>query len=108
MKGDKELISIVTNRGSETPSKNEFIATEISQQIFQGEAQIYLNEVETTTGYNFFRVGQEIGATKNMIEADQVTAIYFSPQDPNYFAALGRPVAIYRYRLELVPVEINN
>ena len=95
LRGDKQLISIVTSRGSEMPNKNEFIATEISQQIFQGESQIYLNEVETTTAYQFLE-------SDNKIVADQVTGIYLSPQDPDYFAAIGRPVALYRYHLELV------
>jgi hypothetical protein len=40
-----------------------------------------------------------------VIEADQITAIYLSPQDANYFKALEQPVALYRYRLELKPVE---
>jgi hypothetical protein len=35
--------------------------------------------------------------------ANQVTAIYLSPQDPDYFAAGGRPVGLYRYRLEFFP-----
>ena len=95
LRGDQQLVSIVTSRGSEMPNKNEFIATEISQQIFQGESQIYLNEVETTTAYQFLE-------SHNKIVAAQVTAIYLSPQDPDYFAAIGRPVALYRYHLELV------
>ena len=37
------------------------------------------------------------------VEADQVTAIYLSPKDPDYFTAGGHPVALYRYRLELLP-----
>ena len=96
--GERQLIYIVTNRGSETPKPDEFIATEISQQIFKGESQIYLNEVETTTAYRFLEAEKKI-------EADQVTAIYLSPQDPDYFAAFGRPVALYRYRLELVAIQ---
>lgn len=95
--GERQLIDLVTNRGSETPKSDEFIATEISQQIFKGESQIYLNEVETTTAYRFLEAEKKI-------EADQVTAIYLSPQDPDYFAAFGRPVALYRYQLELVPI----
>jgi hypothetical protein len=95
LKGDQQLVYIITNRGSEMPEKNEFIATEISQQIFQGESQIYLNEVETTTAYQFLE-------SDNKILAYQVTAIYLSPQDPDYFAAIGRPVALYRYHLKLV------
>ena len=59
------------------------------------ENQIYLNEVETTTAYELKQTG---------IEANQVTAIYLYPQDPNYFQANSRPVALYRYQLELLPV----
>lgn len=100
LKGEKQLISIVTGRGTETPNPDRFVSTEISQQVFRGESDIYLNEVETTTAYRF--VGGDDSASKR-IEADQVTAIYLSPQDPDYFAARGRPVALYRYRLELKP-----
>jgi hypothetical protein len=47
------------------------------------------------------------------IIAEQVTAIYLSPQDPNYFEAIDpeslfgqpRPVALYRYRLEFRKTE---
>jgi hypothetical protein len=35
------------------------------------------------------------------IEAEQITAIYLSPQDPDYFKAAGHPVALYRYHLQL-------
>ena len=69
LKGDKKLVFVVTSRGTETPKKNEFIATEVCQQIFQGETQIYLNEVETTTNYHWLE-------KENQIEADQITAIY--------------------------------
>ena len=37
------------------------------------------------------------------IIADQYTAIYLSPKDPNYFDAIGTPVALYRYQLKLTP-----
>lgn len=93
--GDRSLISVVTSRGTETPSPGEFIASEIAQQIFEGEFTLYLNEVETTTVYR-----QE----KHGIVADQITAIYLSPQDPNYFQAAGHPVALYRYQLTLQPL----
>jgi hypothetical protein len=73
----------------------EFIATEITQQIFNGESQIYLNEVETTTDYRLILPGEKI-------EADQITAVYLSPQDPDFFVAGGRPVSLYRYGLELI------
>lgn len=104
LKGEKQLISIVTARGTETLNPREFVSTEISQQVFRGESDIYLNEVETTTAYRVV-VGdtEDIDPASKKIEADQVTAIYLSPQDPDYFAAGGHPVALYRYRLELMP-----
>jgi hypothetical protein len=127
LRGDRQLVSVVTGRLSETvapdtshPSLSplfkgglrgdktgrvrginvlldQFIATEITQQIFQGKTEIYLNEVETTTRYQVQNSGN--------ILADQITAIYLSPKDPDYFKAAGHPVALYRYELELLPVE---
>lgn len=97
--GNRQLVSVVTGRLSETPAPDEFIATEITQQIFHGQTDIYLNEVETTTRYQL----QNSGA----ITADQITAIYLSPQDPDYFTAAGHPVALYRYQLELLPVPMT-
>ncbi|MGD1873398.1 MAG: DUF6816 family protein [Mastigocoleus sp.] len=41
-----------------------------------------------------------LSTTEPEIEANQVTAVYLSPQDPNYFKATSHPVALYRYRLE--------
>ncbi|MEG4805244.1 hypothetical protein QUB63_31965 [Microcoleus sp. ARI1-B5] len=105
LKGSRQLISIVTSRGTETPNPLEFVSAEISQQVFRGETDIYLNEVETTTAYRVFGNGKNGGSASKKIEADQVTAIYLSPQDPDYFAAGGHPVALYRYRLELLPGE---
>ncbi|TAG89213.1 MAG: hypothetical protein EAZ09_24615 [Oscillatoriales cyanobacterium] len=103
LKGEKQLVSIVTGRRTETPNPGEFVSTEISQQVFRGESDIYLNEVETTTSYRCAVGGEENSdSVIRKIEADQVTAIYLSPQDPDYFAAGGHPVALYRYRLELV------
>ncbi|SKB12974.1 conserved hypothetical protein [Planktothrix sp. PCC 11201] len=93
--GNLELTSTVTGRSSEIPSEDRFIATEISQQLFESSSQIYLNEVETTTAY---QVKSEVGS----IVADQVTAVYLSPKDPNFFEASGHPVALYRYQLKLV------
>ncbi|HAX80455.1 MAG TPA: hypothetical protein DCY88_32620 [Cyanobacteria bacterium UBA11372] len=93
--GDRQLISVVTSRGTEMPSPHLFISTEVCQQVFRGTKDIYLNEVETTTAY---RHQNTPGA---LIEADQITAVYLSPQDPNYFAVGNRPVALYRYRLEI-------
>jgi hypothetical protein len=68
------------------------MTTELNQQIFQGKT-IYLNTVETTTSYQLLAPGQ--------IKAQQVTAIYLSPQDPDYFQALQQPIALYRYALSL-------
>lgn len=89
------LTSTITGRATETPALNQFITSEIFQQIFRGTAQPYLNQVETTTAYNY---------SSNQITADQITAIYLSPQDPDYFKAGNTPVALYRYRLEFSPL----
>ena len=93
LKGDRRLVSRVTGRGTENPQANEFIATEVTQQLFRSDARIYLNEVETTSDYQLIKPGT--------IEAEQITAIYLSPKDPDYFTAAGRPVALYRYHLSL-------
>ena len=97
LRGDRQLVSVVTGRLSETIAPDKFVATEITQQIFQGTTNIYLNEVETTTSYQLQNSGD--------ILADQFTAIYLSPKDPDYCAAAGHPVALYRYELELLPVK---
>jgi hypothetical protein len=90
---------VVTGRASETPSSDQFIATEVSTQVFRGTTQPYFNEVETTTAYQLRE------SPRLTIEALQMTAIYLSPQDADYFKAQGKPVALYRYQLELLPVE---
>jgi hypothetical protein len=97
MKGDRQLISTVTGRRVESGDSNRFITTEVFQQVFRGIAQPYLNEVETTTDYRY--------APENLIPitADQITAVYLSPKDPDYFKAGDRPVALYRYRLAFHP-----
>ena len=94
LRGERQLISIVTNRGMETTLDGKFIATEVFQQLFKGGGIPYFNLVESTTAY------EKLSTSNPMIEADQVTAVYLSPQDPNYFAAGVRPVALYRYRLQ--------
>ncbi|BAU64747.1 hypothetical protein STA3757_21220 [Stanieria sp. NIES-3757] len=93
LKGGRKLISTVTERASEIPEVNQFIATEVTQQLFRSNQRIYLNEVETTTFYQLIQ--------PDVIKAVQITAIYLSPQDPDYFKAVNRPVALYRYRLSL-------
>ncbi len=93
LRGERRVISTITGRGTETPHPNEFIATEVTKQLFRSPEKIYLNEVETTSDYKLIQ--------PNTIEATQITAIYLSPQDPNFFPAGDRPVAIYRYHLSL-------
>ncbi|WP_204153180.1 DUF6816 family protein [Leptolyngbya sp. CCY15150] len=105
---NRQLISTITARDSEAVGSDRFLTTEVFQQEFRGSAQLYLNEVETTTGY---RRLMPLDASQPMITADQVTAVYLSPQDPDYFktqaSLLGpsRPVALYRYRLEFFPLD---
>ena len=96
-----ELVSVITNRATEQFNSDNFISCEITQQLFQGETMIYLNEVETTTDYHHI-LDKDRG---EIIEGNQITAIYLSPQDPDYFLAVNRPVALYRYQLELSAVE---
>lgn len=93
LKDRQQLISTVTGRAMEQPNKETFITTEVFQQFFRGgRPSVYLNEVENTTAYHH---------QQDRIVADQITAIYLSPQDPDYFQAIDKPVALYRYRLEL-------
>ena len=91
LRGERKLISKVTGRDVEKPQLDEFITTEVTQQLFRSPERIYLNEVETTSDYHLSEPGK--------ITAEQITAIYLSPQDPDYFAAGDRPVALYRYQL---------
>ena len=93
LKGDRKLISKITGRARETPATDRFIATEITQQLFRSPDRLYLNEVETTSSYQLLN--------PQHISAEQITAIYLSPQDPDYFSAGDRPVALYRYHLDL-------
>jgi hypothetical protein len=96
LNNNKQLISTVTDRASETIDRDRFIATEITQQIFRNDPEIYLNTVETTTYYRKI--------DSNNIVADQITAIYLSPKDPNYFKAKNSPVVLYRYNLNLTGI----
>lgn len=93
LRGDRKLISKITGRGREIPTDNRFIATEVTQQLFRSPERLYLNQVETTSSY-------ELLDPEN-ISAEQITAIYLSPQDPDYFTAGNRPVALYHYHLVL-------
>ncbi|MBV9388946.1 MAG: hypothetical protein JOZ78_21205 [Chroococcidiopsidaceae cyanobacterium CP_BM_ER_R8_30] len=106
LRDNRQLVSVITGRSTETPAAGQFITTEVFQQLFRGSgvarpqaktasgASPYFNQVETTTAY------RQLPTSDPAIEADQVTAVYLSPQDPSYFAAGSRPVALYRYRLE--------
>ncbi len=88
-----QLVSIVTARATET-TPDKYITAEVFQQLFKGAKNPYFNIVESTTAY------QQQPTSYPAIIADQVTAVYLSPQDPNYFKAGRRPVALYRYKLE--------
>ncbi len=94
LRHERQLVSIVSARATETTSDGRFITTEIFQQLFKGGGRPYLNSVESTTAY------RKLSTFNPAIEGDQVTAVYLSPQDPDYFKAGSRPVALYRYRLE--------
>ncbi|XQQ07308.1 MAG: DUF6816 family protein [Leptolyngbya sp. IPPAS B-1204] len=106
LKGDRQLVSTVTERAAETPTPHEFITTEFFRQEFRGAPQLYFNEVENTTAYSYQPNPDQ--TDQPLIVADQITAIYLSPQDPDYFKTLAsdnpfsspRPVALYRYRME--------
>lgn len=115
LKGNRQLVSIITGRLSETPTPDRFITSEVFQQLFRGMPQPYFNQVETTTDYHY---SPDAGVA---IVADQLTAVYLSPQDPDYFKASRstsgltsnipletlqeHPVALYRYRLEFSKAE---
>lgn len=100
LRHNRQLVSTITHRAMETPDPAHFITTEVFQQEFLGTSQPYFNRVETTTAYE--RADMEPTA----IRADQITAIYLSPQDPDYFKASDRPVALYRYHLEFSQAQI--
>ncbi len=98
LQGDRQLSSTITGRVTEAPDEETYLTTEIVQQEFRSPDQFYLNEVETTTEYHFHP--QE----PTPITAEQVTAIYLSPQDPEYFSAGSHPVALYRYHMDFKPI----
>lgn len=92
----RSLEATITGRASEIPTPEQFITSEVFQQVFRGLPQPYLNEVESTTAYQCAGPCAEAPAT---ITADQATAIYLSPQDPDFFKAGSTPVALYRYEM---------
>lgn len=99
LRQEGQIVSTITGRRVETPRENQFLTTEIFQQEFRGLPQIYFNVVENTTAYT-----RQSGTNPSII-ADQVTAIYLSPQDPKYFLTRDRPVALYRYYMEFNPIK---
>ncbi|WP_137668376.1 DUF6816 family protein [Sphaerospermopsis reniformis] len=102
-RGDRQLVSVVTARTTEKNPDGKFISAEVFQQYFKGGSRAYFNNVESTTAYHL--VSTSDPKLYPTIEADQVTAVYLSPQDPDYFTAGSRPVALYRYRLEFYPIQ---
>ncbi len=92
-KDGQQLISESRERAIERNQPDQFISSELFLQTFRTSSQIYLNQVENTTEYRC--------VNPNRIEANQITAIYLSPKDPDYFKAKTRPVALYRYELIL-------
>jgi hypothetical protein len=96
-RGDRQLVSVVTARTTENTPDGKFITAEVFQQYFKGGSRAYFNNVESTTAY------YQLPTSNPKIEANQVTAVYLSPQDPDYFTAGPRPVALYRYHLEFFP-----
>ncbi|AFZ57752.1 hypothetical protein H6G54_16850 [Anabaena cylindrica FACHB-243] len=98
LRGKRQLVSIVTARATENTPDHKFITTEVFQQLFKGSSRPYFNIVESTTAY------RQLSTSNPAIEADQVTAVYLSPQDPDYFTAGSRPVALYRYHLDFFPL----
>lgn len=98
LRGERQLVSIVKSRATETTADGSFIATEVFQQLFKGSSRPYLNSVESTTAY------RKLTTSNPAIEANQVTAVYLSSQDPNYFKAANKPVALYRYSLDFFPI----
>ncbi|MBF1999188.1 MAG: hypothetical protein IGS38_00515 [Synechococcales cyanobacterium M58_A2018_015] len=106
LKNNRQLVSTVTDRATAAPTADQFLSSEFFRQEFRGAPQIYFNEVENTTAYTYHPDAEQ--PTQPAITADQITAVYLSPQDPDYFKTLSsdhpfaepRPVALYRYRLE--------
>jgi hypothetical protein len=110
LKGNRQLESTITDRAVEAPNADRFITTELFQQVFRGTDQPYLNQVETTTDYHRQddAAMPMVADRPAVIVADQITAIYLAPSDPNYFQAKDAPVALYRYKLEFFALQKDN
>ncbi|AIE75138.1 hypothetical protein D082_26090 [Synechocystis sp. PCC 6714] len=92
----QRLVSTVLGHSQASPDPEEFLASELTNQQFIAGTSQYLNQVETTTAYHHVGPGK--------ITASQITAVYLSPTDPDYFVARHRPIALYRYELTLEAV----
>ncbi|MBD2021243.1 hypothetical protein H6F43_13760, partial [Leptolyngbya sp. FACHB-36] len=90
---NRKLFSTVSGRAVEQPNTNHFITSEVFDQFFQAAEKPYKNQVETTSAYSLQPNGS--------ITADQITAVYLTPPHSKAYLAGDRPVALYRYRLEL-------
>ncbi len=97
LRDSRQLVSVIPARATEQPDADDFITSEIFQQVFRGTGNPYLNQVETTTAYHY-QPDQS-----PPILADQITAVYLSPKDEDYFKVGKQPIAIYKYRLALSP-----
>ncbi|MEO0971011.1 MAG: DUF6816 family protein [Cyanobacteria bacterium J06639_18] len=107
---DRQLVSVVKSRATEYTDDGQFITCEVFQQFFKGTDRPYFNTVESTTAYRQLpkvklskvqpSKTQQLKTNQPAIAAEQVTAVYLSPQDPNYFKAGSRPVALYKYHLD--------
>ncbi|MGK7933792.1 MAG: DUF6816 family protein [Microcystaceae cyanobacterium] len=89
----RTLISTVLGYAVETPDTNHFFTDELTRQQFREERGRYRNEVETLTAYYLL--------DSNHIEAEQITAIYLTSDDPSYQEVKDQPIALYRYQLSL-------
>ena len=96
---DNQLISTVVGRKQQTVSPTEFITSEITRQFFRRPTSVYLNFVENITKYNLIN--------PNLIKGEQISGIYLSAQDPDYFLAINKPVALYKYDLTLTKISNN-
>lgn len=105
-KCERQLVSVVKARTTEYTQDGRFITCEVFQQFFKGTDGPYFNTVESTTAYRKLptvqrsQTNQELPTIQPAISAQQVTAVYLSPQDPNYFKAGSHPVALYKYHLD--------
>ncbi len=95
LRGGRQLVSTIQARGVEADDPDTFTTSEFFLQEFRGAPQLYFNRVENTTTYH------RLPTDPATIAADQVTAIYLSPQDADYFKAGNRPVALYHYQMTL-------